>query len=330
MKPVSIIFLIISVILVIVGLLTCSIAMLQSKRQGVDLYDTTIENGKSEAEYDFTDDTIGKIQIEVGDCDVDIIFGAEENKVKMNNFSSAGYICEVDNRALVIEDTVNLFDVTDIIENGKIRFKGFRYFLRDRKLTAGNKSLKVYVTDKFDFKVIDVKVKNGNVNIAGYVNNTDYSISITNGNLTATDIVTESNITATVGKGKILLHRVTARSLALTTDEGDIEAVVSGKEITADAKKGNIKIESENDLSKYNFVLKAPLSTITLEELVKAGNYIANDALLTNYIHADAEVGSVIVKTYVPSIAPITPDTTETTDTTPADSTPYISSFNVN
>jgi len=313
MKPVSIIFLIISVILVIVGLLTCSIAMLQSKRQGVDLYDTTIENGKSEAEYDFSEDTIGKIQIEVGDCDVDIIFGADENKVKMNNFSSAGYICEVDNRALVIEDTVNLFDITDIIENGKIRFKGFRYFLRDRKLTAGNKSLTLYVSEKFDLKVIDIKVKNGNVNIAGYVNNTDYTVSINSGNLTATDLVTESGITATVGKGKINLHRVTARSLDLNVDEGDITAVVSGKEITADCKKGNIRIESENDLSQYNFVLKAPLSTITLEELVKAGNYIANDALLTNYIHADAESGTVVVKTYVPTIAPIETDTSQET-----------------
>ncbi len=313
MKPVSIIFLIISVILVIVGLLTCSIAMLQSKRQGVDLYDTTIENGKSEAEYDFSEDTIGKVQIEVGDCDVDIIFGADENKVQMNNFSSAGYICEVDNRALVIEDTVNLFDITDIIENGKIRFKGFRYFLRDRKLTAGSKTLKLYVSEKFDLKVIDIKVKNGNVNIAGYVNNTDYTINISNGNLTATDLVTESGVTVTVGKGRISLHRVTARSLDLSVEEGDIEAVVSGKEITALSKKGNIRIESENDLKTYNFHLKAPLSTITLEELVKAGNYIANDALLTNYIHADAEAGSVTVKTYVPSIAPIETETAEET-----------------
>ncbi len=313
MKPVSIIFLIISVILVIVGLLTCSIAMLQSKRQGVDLYDTTIENGKSEAEYDFSEDTIGKVQIEVGDCDVDIIFGADENKVQMNNFSSAGYICEVDNRALVIEDTVNLFDITDIIENGKIRFKGFRYFLRDRKLTAGSKTLKLYVSEKFDLKVIDIKVKNGNVNIAGYVNNTDYTINISNGNLTATDLVTESGVTVTVGKGRISLHRVTARSLDLSVEEGDIEAVVSGKEITALSKKGNIRIESENDLKTYNFHLKAPLSTITLEELVKAGNYIANDALLTNYIHDDAEAGSVTVKTYVPSIAPIETETAEET-----------------
>ncbi len=244
---------------------------------------------------------------------MDIIFGADENKVQMNNFSSAGYICEVDNRALVIEDTVNLFDITDIIENGKIRFKGFRYFLRDRKLTAGSKTLKLYVSEKFDLKVIDIKVKNGNVNIAGYVNNTDYTINISNGNLTATDLVTESGVTVTVGKGRISLHRVTARSLDLSVEEGDIEAVVSGKEITALSKKGNIRIESENDLKTYNFHLKAPLSTITLEELVKAGNYIANDALLTNYIHADAEAGSVTVKTYVPSIAPIETETAEET-----------------
>lgn len=314
MRPVSIIFLIISVILVIVGLLTCSIAMLQSKRQGVDLYDTTIVNGQSEAEYDFSNDTVSKLQIEVGDCDVDIIFGADVSKVQMNNFSSAGYICEVDNRALVVEDTVNIFNITDIIENGKIRFKGFRYFLRDRKLTVGDKSLKIYVSEKFDLRVIDIKVKNGNVNIAGYVNNTDYIINIENGNFIASDLVTESTLTANVGKGTVRLNHVTARTISTSTVEGNIDAIISAKEITADAKKGNINIESESDLSKYNFVLKAPVSTITLEELVKAGNYIANDALLTNFIHADAEAGSVKVKTYIPSIAPITPD--DGTDTT--------------
>ena len=150
MKPVSIIFLIVSVILVIVGLIICSVSMLQAKRQNVDLYDTKIVNGQSEAEYDFSEDIISKIQIEVGDCDVHIICGADENKVVMNNFSSAGYICEVNNRALVVEDSVNVFNIPDIIENGKIRFKGFRYFLRDRKITAGGKSLYVYVSEKYN------------------------------------------------------------------------------------------------------------------------------------------------------------------------------------
>ena len=314
MKPVSIIFLIISVILVIVGLLTCSVAMIQSKRQNIDLYDTKIENGQSESEYDFSEDVLGKIQIQVSDCDVTVICGAEDNKVVMKNFSSAGYICEVDNRSLVIEDTVNLFNISDIIENGKIRFKGFRYFLRDRKLSAGSKSLTVYISDKFDIKILDISVVNGNVNIAGYTNNTDYVVNISNGNFTASDIVTESEIKAVVGRGTVSLQSVSARSVDILLNEGNINATVSGSEISAETKKGDINIQSMNDLSKYNFVLKAPVATITLEDLVKAGNYIANDAQLSNYIHASTDNGFIVVKTFK-SIEPIEPvDTSDTAE----------------
>lgn len=309
MKPVSLIFLIIAVILTIVGLLMCSVASLQAKRQGIDLFDTKIVNGQSESEYDFSEDIIGKIQIEVNDCDVNIICGSDKNKVIMNNFSSAGYICEVENRALVIEDTVNLFDITDIIENGKIRFKGFRYYLRDRKITVGSKSLDVYISDKFDIKIIDVTVNNGNVNIAGYENNTDYNVKITKGKLSASDITTGSEVSATVEKGSVNLQHVFANTVNVTVDDGNITAVMSAKEITADAKNGSVVIESESDLSGYNFVLRAPDSTVTLENLVKAGNYVANDAQLTSFIHASAGKGTVTVKTYV---APLTPPETET------------------
>ena len=316
MKPVSLIFLIIAVILTIVGLLMCSVASLQAKRQGVDLFDTKIVNGQSESEYDFSEDVIGKIQIEVSDCDVNIICGADKNKVIMNNFSSAGYICEVENRALVIEDTVNLFDITDIIENGKIRFKGFRYYLRDRKITTGSKSLDVYISDKFDIKIIDVTVNNGDVNIAGYENNMDYTVKISKGKLTASDIVTGSEVTATIEKGSANLFHVAAKTVNVTVDDGNISAVLSAKEITADAKNGSVVIESEKDLSDYNFVLRAPDSTITLESLVKAGNYRANDAQLTSFIHANAGKGTVTVKTYVAPLSPIENETdAETADT---------------
>lgn len=319
MKPVSWIFLIIAVILFVVGLLMCSVASLQAKRQNIDLFDTRIVNGQSESEYDFTEDVIGKIQIEVSDCDVNIICGADKNKVVMNNFSSAGYICEVENRALIIEDTVNLFDIKDIIENGKIRFKGFRYYLRDRKITTGRKSLDVYISDKFDIKIIDISVESGDVNVAGYENNTDYIVNITKGKFSASDIVTGSQVTATIGKGLANLQHISAKTVNVTLDEGDITAVLSAKEITADTKKGSVAIESESDLSGYNFVLKAPDSTITLETLVKAGNYIANDAQLTSFIHASAGTGSVTVKSYVAPPAPIdTPDTSDTSAVTDA------------
>ena len=320
MKPVSVIFLIVSVIMVIVGLLTCSFAMLQAKRQDVDLYDTKIVNGQSEAEYDFSEDSLSKLQIEAGDCDVHIICGAEEDKVVMNNFSSAGYICEVSNGALIVEDTVNIFNITDIIENGKIRFKGFRYYLRDRKITAEGKSLTVYISDKFDIKIIDVKVGTGDVDIKGYTNNTDYKINITTGKFTASDITTDSKVSVQVGKGSVNLTHVAAKNLDVTLNEGSIMAVVSANEITADAKHGSVRIESEADLSKYNFMLKAPASTITLEDLIKSGNYVANDAQLSNFIHATAGYGTVVVKTYVAPIdMPDVPGETTASETAQPD-----------
>ena len=324
MKPVSIIFLIVSIILVIAGLLTCSFAMLQANRQGVDLYDTKIVNGQSEAQYDYSEDSVNKIQIEVGDCDVHIVCGAEENKVVMNNFSSAGYICEVTNGALIVEDTVNIFNITDIIENGKIRFKGFRYYLRDRKITAGSKSLTVYISDKFDIKIIDVKVSKGDVDVIGYTNNTDYKIDITTGKFTAENIVTDSKVGVQIGKGSVNLQHVSAKNLEITVNEGSIMAVVAANEITAEAKHGSVRIESEADLSKYNFVLKAPASTITLEDLIKTGNYFANDAQLSNFIHATAGYGTVVIKTYVApeTIEPIPDDSETVTDTAePAETT---------
>lgn len=319
MKPVSIIFLIISVILIIVGLLVCSFSMLRAKRQNVDLYDTKIVNGQSEAEVDFSNEIVNKLQIEVGSCDVHVICGSDENKVVMKNFSSAGYICEVDNRALVIEDTVNIFNISDIIENGKIRFKGFRYFLRDRQITAGSKSLYVYVSDKFDVKVVDISVEKGDVTIEGYTNNTDYKINIGSGKFTASDIVTKSVVEATVGTGSVNLSHVSAQTVTLSVKEGSIMAILAADEITADAEKGSVRIESENDLAGYNFTLKAPASTITLEDLVKLGNYTANDAQLKKYIHASAGGGTVVVKTYVAPDAPLNPstETGETTETSP-------------
>lgn len=314
MKPVSIIFLIIAVVMVIVGLLTCSVAMLQSKSQGVELYDTKIENGKSEAEYDFSNDVIGKIQIEVNDCDVNIICGADDNKVVMNNFSSAGYICEVDNRALVIEDTVNLFDITDIIENGKIRFKGFRYYLHDRNITPGGKSLNVYISDKFDIKIIDVTVKSGDVNIKGYTNNTDYIVTVNRGNITAENIITDSLVKASTDKGTVTMDRVTSKTVSITVSEGDISAILSADEITAETKKGSVSIESEKDLSGYNYFLSAPNSVITLEKPLKTKRYITSDAQLTSFIHASSATGSVTVKSYTASFDGTPDDTTGTTD----------------
>lgn len=317
MKPVSVIFLIVSGIMIIVGLLVCSFAMVQANNQDIDLYDMKIEDGQSIAEYDFSEDVFNRLQISVGKCDVKVICGAAENKVVINNFSSAGYICEVQNRSLVIEDTVNILNFTDLAQ-GNFRFKGFRYYLRDRKITAANKSVTVYITDKFDIKAIDITAETGSVSVKGYDNGTDYSVNITEGKFTAEQINTDSTVKAKIGKGSVELNEVTANIISVEVEEGDIKAAVSGAEITLYNKKGNILLESMDDLSKFNFTLRAPKSTVSLLSLVRNATYMANDAQLTRFIHATSETGTVKIDEYH-KVDEIEDPGVDVPDTEPAD-----------
>ena len=323
MKPVSVIFLIVSGIMIIVGLLVCSFAMVQANNQNIDLYDMTIEDGQSKAEYDFSEDIFNRIQISVGKCTVRVVCGADENKVVMRNFSSAGYVCEVENRTLVIEDTVNIADFTELAK-GNFRFKGFRYYLRDRKITSSDKSVTVYVTDKFDVKALDITVEKGDVSVIGYENGTDYNIDIKTGNLTAKSINTDSTVKAKIGKGSVDLTEVTSKIISIEVEEGNIKAAVSGREITALAQKGDIYIDSMDDLAQFNFTLRAPKSQVTLVNRTKDAMYVATDAQLTNFIHATSETGKVVVGIYEPTneIDQIGTDLDETgepgTDTEPA------------
>lgn len=300
MKPVSVIFLIVSAIMIIVGLLLCSFAMVRANNQDIDLYDMKIEDGQSKAEYDFSEDVFNRIQISAGKCDVTVVCGADENKVVIRNFSSAGYICEVENRTLVIEDTVNILDFTDLAQ-GNFRFKGFRYYLRDRKITNPEKSVTVYITDKFDIKALDITVETGNVKLTGYENGTDYNVNITTGDLYAEKINTDSTVKVKIGKGAVKLKEVTSNIINVESDEGSVYAAVSGREITLLAKKGNITLESMDDLHQFNFTLRAPKATVYLLDLARKVNYIANDAQLTRFIHATSETGTVKVDIYNPT-----------------------------
>ena len=300
MKPVSVIFLIVAAILIIVGLLVCSVAMVQANNQNIDLYDMKIEDGQSKAEYDFSEDVFNRIQISVGKCDVTVVCGATENKVVIRNFSSAGYVCEVENRTLVIEDTVNLIDFTDLAQ-GNFRFKGFRYYLRDRKITNPEKSVTVFITDKFDIKALDITVETGSVKLTGYENGTDYNFNIGTGDLYAEKINTDSTVSVKIGKGKTELKEVTANVINIESENGNINAAVSGREITLLNKKGNILLQSMDDLNEFNFILRAPKSTVKLLDQMKNVQHMATDAQLTRFIHATSETGNVKIEIYNPS-----------------------------
>lgn len=298
MKPVSVIFLIVSVVLVILGLIMCSAAMLRANSTGVDLYDTEIIDGKSEAKYDFSSEEISKIQIDVNSCNVEIVYGADKDQVVVRNFSAAGYVYEIQNQALIVEDAMNVSSLEDVLidlAQGDFHFKGFRYFLRDRELTDEQKDITIYISDKFDIKVLDVQIESGMLSVKNAMGSADYSLYVGEGDIFVSDIVTDSIFSAGVGEGSISLTDVVAGTMDLTADKGDITARLSATNVTAAVNEGSVTIYSDDDLEKFNYNLYSPLGTITLDKLTKRGTHRAINAMLTSMISVSVQDGDVKV-----------------------------------
>ncbi len=265
MKPVSVVFLIISVILIILGILTCSFAMMQARVQGVQLYDTKNSDGEIENIFDFSSEEIGKIEINVADADVKIICGADNNKIEIRNFSSTGYVCQVENKALVMETGLNILSLTDLAQ-GEIRFKGFRYYVNELfgSDVIGRKSVNLYISDTYDIKVIDVKTTNGDITIEGSEFDADITLQVNNGNINASDVRTDSSFDASVtSSGDITLSNVVCAMSDVACESGSVKGDLTADEISVVAEK-DVKLSCKTDLEEYNYDLQANDGKITI------------------------------------------------------------------
>ncbi len=307
MKPVSILFLIVSVFLIIGGILTCCVGMIAAKAENMPLYDyVKNENGDTENEFSFEDGEVSRILIDVDEADIEIICGSDKNKVVIKNITSSSltsnFECNIQNKTLAIEDA-SLFSLTSIAQ-GKFNFKGFRYsikYLTDKdKIQGLDKKITVYVKDICDIKAFDITTDKGNVTLGNYVNDSDYNITLGEGTLTLSDIQTNSNIKCRITeKGNIVLSDVKAGITDLSSKEGNINCKIISNEIKCESGNGNITLGIGKKLDEYNYRLDSLMGKIVLNGIDRDNYYEAHDANLTCEIDAVAPNGNITVEPYV-------------------------------
>lgn len=307
MKPVSILFLIVSVFLIIGGILTCCVGMIAAKAENMPLYDyVKNENGDTENEFSFEDSEVSRILIDVDEADVEIICGSDKNKVVIKNITSSSltsnFECNIQNKTLAIEDT-SLFSLTSIAQ-GKFNFKGFRYsikYLTDKdKLQGLDKKITVYVKDICDIKAFDITASKGNVTIDNYVNDSDYNITLGEGSLTLSEIQTNSNIKCQITeKGNITLTNVKAGITDLASAEGNVTCKIIANEIKCDCGNGNVTLNVGKKLDEYNYRLDSLMGKIVLNGTDRDNYYEAHDANLTCEIDAVAPNGNITIEPYI-------------------------------
>ena len=210
MKPTSIISMVVAVLLIIAGFVTCLVAENMAEAEGQALFAENRDYGLVNT-IDLAETAISKLAITVSDAQVNVYGGSETSYIELVNFRENYYSFSDSNRVVTFDEIPDVTSMLKFWENG-MSFKGIRYLLTfNEEEPEGDKVINVYLGgDNIDLKIMNITGTNCEVHLDNLVYNTEYTFDLPGGsvimnkclngtsmNLTGTDIVldmTESSI----------------------------------------------------------------------------------------------------------------------------------------
>ena len=259
MRPTSVIFLIFSVILIASGVGVLFLAQGMADSDDIALFAQSIDENDNLVEiYDFTDRSIDRISLTLGDASVNVYGNSEKSYIELINFPKSTYDISENSKTINIDNTISLFSLVRIKENG-LNFSGLRHYLNVRDYR-----------DKGDVMIKDIK----------YI--ADYTVSIEEGNISMSNVESRSTANLNIKKGSTVLDECFIENISVMIDAGDFDYAMNTMEnqfITARIKnKGSITVNSTDKGSEY--IYESLIPYITLNTEVKNGNIRINASLL--------------------------------------------------
>ncbi len=167
MKPTSIIYLVLSLILIATGYVSMEMAQTLAQTEGTSLFsDVTDEDGNRISTVYFNSAEYDKIEVNISNATVYLCVGDEE-KVVFKNYTEGSYTGMESGVAYVISDNMSAIDMITS-GNFNLSFKGLRHYWHDRDILSREKEVYVYTTSNTDLNSIDLRLLEGTINISDY------------------------------------------------------------------------------------------------------------------------------------------------------------------
>ena len=282
MKPASIIFLVLSVLIVAGGIFLCREAEERALEADIELFNISRDadgNRVSVMEYDPA--KMEKIAIDLKQGNVYVREGTE-CKVEIYNLFEGGYIKGVSSNMLQINDTLGIMDIIKEGAQG-ISFSGLRNILHDIKLEEGEKWINVYVPRGTALNAIQITVLEGDIVFEGIQDtNADVILTAENGNITVKNSNTNTRMQISCTKGNVQVGTSFANDMRIKNADGSITVTEGTSFISADlhSTKGDISITLSQNIGKYVADVSAsmhisvdgtPLGTTTITTAATTG-----------------------------------------------------------
>ena len=247
MKPTSLIFLVLSAVLLFGGMITCSVAETMAKSQDTSIIEQVKDkNGDYVYKYSLTDEKLSKLELSFTDVNVKVIGSAKESYVELKNYDPYGYSTTLSGTTVTVDGNASGLSSIIDLSGGGLRFKGLRYFFAGSFGEGRERSVNVYISENCDVSSINIKVVNGNISFANLYNNVDYNVNVDNGNVTFDTVVTESviNLDITSGEANIVNSESASFGIVSTTSKITLDLTRYAHEFI----NYNVKTEEESQL----------------------------------------------------------------------------------
>ena len=194
MKPTSVIFLIVAVLIICLGVLLCITGNSMATDMGVSIFAQTgdSENNFSTTET-FESEELKKVVLNFTDVNVNVYGGAEEEKVELVNFTDGTYVYSLSKSTMQIYENSGITSFIDL-DNFKIYFNGFRDYLHHYKYRDKQRSVNLYLKNEADIIKFEITTQSGNITVKDLALGCDYKITTATGTLSLENVTTDSNV----------------------------------------------------------------------------------------------------------------------------------------
>ena len=292
MKPTSIIFLIISLVLIILGVTVTGVAKRLAAADDVQLVvNASDEENNSVFTYQYNEDNIAKIALNLKNAKVNIIGGAETPYIELKNFSEGMYGFSATNRVITVNDNVDFTSLSGVASLAS-NFKGLRGFVNHFKLSKLEKTVNVYLCPEYPVNVIDCKVESGEVNIASCISFADYNVSIGDGKLTVTDVETSSLLNISIGTGSANIQNSRIAKFSAAVENGSVTFDSNVEKLNVNIATGDFICNYPGSLDMTNLKLFTNVGKITIDGVQHSG-YKEATTSTENLLHINIGTGDI-------------------------------------
>ncbi|MBR5445406.1 MAG: hypothetical protein IKV57_04750 [Clostridia bacterium] len=196
MRPTSVISMIVALLLIAAGFVTCLIAENMAEADGELLFAETRADGLVNT-IDLSDTSISKLELNVSDAKICIYGGSETSYMELVNFRENYYSFNASNRVVSLDEVPDVASMLKFWENG-MSFKGIRYLLDFQKEEepAGEKMINVYLGgENIDLKILEITGNACDVQLENLPYSADYTIAIKEGSLSTANCRNASSLT---------------------------------------------------------------------------------------------------------------------------------------